>query len=68
MTFITAYVITYLPISTNIVIMGSLTFTSLNCTLPPTTINHTQYCPIINVDREWPHLSVTESGRLICSM
>ena len=68
MTFITAYVITYLPSSTNIVILGSLTFTSLNCTLPPITINHTQYGPIINVDREWTHLLLTESGRLIYSM
>ena len=42
MTFITTYDITYLPSSTNIVILGSLTFTSLNCTLPPTIINHAQ--------------------------
>ena len=59
---------TYLPSSTNIVTLGSLTSASLNFTLPPTTINHTQCGPIINVEREWRHLLVTESGRLICSM
>ena len=60
---------TYLPSSTNIVIVGSLT--GVLCpifTAPPITTNHTQCGPMINVDREWAHLSVTESGRLTCSM
>ena len=59
---------TYLPSSNNIVILESTTFAPLCCSPPPTTINHTQCGPIINVDREWEYLSVTESGRLICSM
>ena len=59
---------TYLPSSNNIVILGSTTATSSSFIRPPTTINHTQCGPMINVDREWKHLSVTESGRLICSM
>ena len=60
---------TFLPNSVNITILGYLTSVSLlEFTPPPTTINHTQYGPMINVDREWTHLSVTESGRLICSM
>ena len=60
---------TYLPSSINIVILGSVTSVlSSKSTTPPTTINHTQYGLMINVDREWTHLSVTESGRLICSM
>ena len=68
MTFNTAYVITYLPSSINIVLLGSLTFAPLYCSLPPTTISQTECGPMINVDREWPFLSVTESGRLICSI
>ena len=68
MTFITAYVITYLPSSTNIVILRSVTATSFHFTKPPITINHTQYGPIIYVDREWTHLLLTESGKLIYSM
>ena len=68
MTFIAAYVIAYLPSSTKIVLLRSLTFSSFHFTPPPTTINHTQYGPMINVDREWTHLSVTESGKLICKM
>ena len=58
----------YLPSSNNIVILGSVTSAPLYCTLPPTTINHTQCGPMINVDREWDSLSVTESGRVICSI
>ena len=62
-------VMTYLPSSTNIVILGSVTnVLSSGFTPPPITINHTQCGPIINVDREWPYLSVTEPGRLICSI
>ena len=57
-----------LPSSINIVILGSMTSALSYSSLPPTTINHTQYGPMINVDREWPSLSVTESGRLICSI
>ena len=68
MTFITTYDITYLPSSTNIVILGSLTLSSFHFTKPPITINHTQYGPIINVDREWTHLLLTESGKLIYCM
>ena len=68
MTFITAYVITYLPSSINIVILGPVIPAPWYSSLPPTTINHTQYGPMINVDREWIRLSVTESGRLIYSM
>ena len=59
---------TYLPSSNNIVILGSLISAPLYCSLPPITINHTQCGPMINADREWPSLSVTESGRLICSI
>ena len=60
---------TYLPSSTNVVILGSLTgVLSPTFTIPPITINHTQCGPMINVDREWTYLSVTESGRLIYSM
>ena len=58
----------YLPSSINIVILGFVTSAPLYCSLPPITINHTQCGPIINVDREWRPLSVTESGRLICSI
>ena len=58
----------YLPSSIKIVILGSVTSVPSCCTLPPITINHTQYGPMINVDREWTYLSVTESGRLICSI
>ena len=58
----------YLPSSTNIVIVGSLTGVPCPFTAPPITINHTQCGPMINVDREWAFLSVTESGRLTCSM
>ena len=60
------YEMIYLLNSINIVILESATLLIL--TLPPTTINHTQCGPMINVDREWPSLSVTESGRLICSI
>ena len=59
---------TYLPSSNNNVTLRSVTPAPLNCTLPPTTINHTQYGPMIYVDREWTCLLVIESGRLICSM
>ena len=59
---------TYLPSSINIVLLGSLIVAVLNFKRPPTTINHTQCGPMINFDREWPSLSVTESGRLICSI
>ena len=62
------HVLTYLPSSINIVILRSVTANSLNLAWPPITINHTQCGPIISVDRECPHLSVTESGRLIYSM
>ena len=62
------YVMNYIPSSTNIVILGSVISTLLISTLPPIIINHTQRGPMINVDREWESLSVTESGSLICSM
>ena len=54
--------------SINIVIFGSRTSAPLYCSFPPTAINHTQCDPTINVDREWIHLSVTETGGLICKM
>ena len=60
---------TYLPSSTNIVILGSLTgVLSPTFTIPPIATNHIQCGPMINVDREWINLSVTESDRLICNM
>ena len=59
---------TYLPSSINIFILGSVTPAPSYCSTPPITVNHTQYGPMINVDREWTDLSVTEPGRLICSM
>ena len=64
MTFI---IVRYLPISANIVILGSVTGVP-GFIPPPTAINHTQCCPITNADREWSHLSVIESGKLICSV
>ena len=33
--------------------------------MPPTITNHTQCGPIIYVDREWPHFSVTDKF-LVC--
>ena len=60
---------TYLPSLINIVILESLRAISFFVSVPPTTTNHIQYGPMINDDRAGPHLSVTESGRLlICSM
>ena len=64
MTFI---IVCYLPISANIVILGSVTGVP-GFTPPPTAINHTLCCPIKNVDKEWLHLSEIESGKLICSV
>ena len=60
------YITTYLPSSINIVILGSVTYESSS--EPPIISNHTLYGPIIQVDREWAHLLVTELGKLICSM
>ena len=40
-------VITYLPSSNIIVILGPITYEPLNLTLPPTIINHTQCGPIM---------------------
>ena len=47
----TSIIICYLPISTNVAILGSVTGVP-GVIPPPTAINHAQFDPMINVDKE----------------